>query len=172
MKSNPRLLISAQTALDTTCSGVTTEITPPKAHAHFDVSNRHGTPLTEVVTEPGAQAEVGVGMHACGVKTPWAATVAAATAGLIGLMHKPNGGIFTCGFISATVPNGAVAPTNAAGTFNTDGDNPMEHWMADPAVTIAGIWQPSSRSRPIRTLPRLYRTLSLTHRRAQFPLQQ
>ncbi len=45
-------------------------------------------------------------MQGCGTKTPNAAAVAAATCGLLGVMHMAKGKIFTIGFISMIVAAG------------------------------------------------------------------
>lgn len=49
------------------------------------------------VGEPGAHGVLVAGTHGMGTSTPSAAAVAAATIGLAGLLHMPNGGIFTIG---------------------------------------------------------------------------
>jgi hypothetical protein len=94
-------------------------------------------PLTAVAVEPGAHGDAGTGLHGCGVNVPPAAEVAEATAGFSKLVHRPNELMFT-GLISATVAIGAVAITAPGATANVEGLNPIEHWSAAPAVTIAG----------------------------------
>src|SRR6516225_8776344 len=49
---------------------------------------------------PGAQGPGKTGTQGMGVSTPSAAAVAAATVGLAGLLHMPNGGMFTIGMLS------------------------------------------------------------------------
>ena len=49
------------------------------------------------VGEPGVQGDVVAGTHGCGVKTPSAAAVAAATCGFAGDWHMPNGMILVIG---------------------------------------------------------------------------
>ena len=47
--------------------------------------------------DPGDHAEVVTGMQGCGVSTPIAAAVAAATCGLACVWHIPKGAMFTIG---------------------------------------------------------------------------
>jgi hypothetical protein len=56
-----------------------------------------GMPPTNTVGAPGDQGEAVAGMQGCGVKTPEAAAVAAATMGLAGLWHRPKGAMFIIG---------------------------------------------------------------------------
>lgn len=65
-----------------------------------------GCPPIKTVGFPGVQGAVVAGIHAAGVKTPMAAAVAAATNGLAGFEHIPNGRIFTSGLLSITVAAG------------------------------------------------------------------
>jgi len=54
--------------------------------------------------DPGVQDAGITGMHETGVSTPCAAAVAAATCGLLGVVHITNGLIFTIGLLSVIVP--------------------------------------------------------------------
>jgi hypothetical protein len=121
------------------CELDTMEMMPPNAHGHFDVNNGAGTPPTDVLTELGNHDVVGNGVQGCGVSTPDAADVAVATAGLVRLLHNPNTGILVCAATSAALAIGVDALTGLAVTPSTEGVEPIEHWMAAPAVTIAGI---------------------------------
>ena len=56
-----------------------------------------GAPFTCTVAEPGVHGLVVTGMHGCGVSTPKAADVAAATCGFDGVVHIPNGMMLTLG---------------------------------------------------------------------------
>ena len=56
--------------------------------------------LILVITAPGDQGAVTTGMQGCGVSTPRAAAVAAATWGLLGVMHIANPMMFTIGMKS------------------------------------------------------------------------
>lgn len=51
----------------------------------------------KTVGVPVIHGDVVTGMHGMGVRTPSAAAVAAATAGLLGVMHAPNGMMLTMG---------------------------------------------------------------------------
>ena len=61
--------------------GFTICITPPQLHMHLHVLFTAGFPPTNTVGEPGAQGAAVTGTHGCGVRTPIAAAVAAATCG-------------------------------------------------------------------------------------------
>jgi hypothetical protein len=78
---------------------------------HWQVSFRTAAPLaTATVSEPGVHGALVAGMHGCGVRTPLAAAVAAATWGFAGDWHMPKGAMFTCGSVSCTVAAGFVPP--------------------------------------------------------------
>lgn len=72
-------------------------MTPPQAHWHMHVAVNAGAPLICTVGEPGDQGEVVTGMHGCGVSTPSAADVAAATCGFDSVVHIPKGMMLTFG---------------------------------------------------------------------------
>lgn len=84
----------------------TTEIEPPHAHVHVEVLVSAGTPPTLTFVEPGVHGAVITGMHGCGVRTPAAADVAAATCGFVGVVHMPNGATLTIGAKSTTRARG------------------------------------------------------------------
>jgi hypothetical protein len=90
-------------------------ITPPHMHMHLEVTLRAGTPPILTVGEPGAQGAVITGTQGTGVSTPEAAVVAVATAGLVGVMHIPNVGIFTKGAKSMIVAAGGPAAITGFG---------------------------------------------------------
>ena len=56
-----------------------------------------GMPPINTAGAPGDQGEAVAGIQGWGVKVPNAAAVAAATIGLAGLWHRPNGAIFIIG---------------------------------------------------------------------------
>jgi hypothetical protein len=62
-------------------------------------------PPDKTVTPEGIHAFV-IGVQACGVSTPSAAAVAAATAGFESVLHIPKGGMFTVAAPSSMVPTG------------------------------------------------------------------
>ena len=80
-----------------TSPGVVKVITPPQMHINCDVLSRVGALASRTVGAPGIHGAGVFGMHGIGVRTPKAAVVAAATVGLAGDMHAPNGMIFTIG---------------------------------------------------------------------------
>lgn len=111
-------------------------ITPPQVHMHVDVLLRAGMPPIMQVEEPGVQGDVVTGTQGIGVKTPRAAAVADATAGLAIDIHIPKVGIFVMGTKSMMFAAGAVALTLLTGnTFSADGAIPNEHIMTAPEVT-------------------------------------
>src|SRR3954471_13537151 len=80
-------------------------------------------------------------MHGAGVSTPMAADVAAATTGLDGVVHIPNGGMLTIGAMSCTVAAG-LPSTNTrlvGSTFSVDGAKPKLQAKVAVAVTLGGI---------------------------------
>ena len=72
-------------------------ITTPQVHWQVLVLFRAAIPPMFTVGEPGAQGVGVTGTHGIGVRTPSAAAVAAATVGLEGELHMPNGAMFTIG---------------------------------------------------------------------------
>jgi hypothetical protein len=72
---------------------------------HWQVEESFSAASPAIVTEvdPGVHGAVVIGTQGWGVSTPSAAAVAAATCGLLGDMHIPNGITFTLGFESCTV---------------------------------------------------------------------
>ncbi len=54
-------------------------MTPPHVHMHWETFVKTGWPPTVTVGDPGAHGDAVAGMHGCGVNTPNAAAVAAAT---------------------------------------------------------------------------------------------
>lgn len=88
------------------CPGTATWITPPHRQLSVQVLSSEGWLPSSTVVAPGTHGLTVTGMHGCGVSTPKAAEVAAATAGLARLMHIPNGAIFTMGLWSMMVAAG------------------------------------------------------------------
>jgi hypothetical protein len=92
--------------------------------------------------EPGVHGAGTVGRHGCGVRTPAAAAVAAATCGLRGEVHIPNGARFTVGLMSCTVAAGAELPNEVplrGGIERDDGEVPIEQDRLAPCTTSLGI---------------------------------
>jgi len=90
-------LVSRQGTDTVNSPGLTIEIMPAHVHISVDVLSRVGMLASITVGAPGVQGATVTGMQGMGVSTPNAAVVAAATAGLAGDMHIPNGMIFTIG---------------------------------------------------------------------------
>lgn len=67
-----------------------------------------GMPLINTVGAPAFHGVVTTGRQGCGVSTPIAAEVAAATIGLLGVMHMPNGMMFFIGMKSMMFAAGCV----------------------------------------------------------------
>jgi hypothetical protein len=72
-------------------------IAPPHVHWHVHDEVNAGAPLICTVGDPGVHGATVTGMHGCGVSTPNAADVAAATCGFDGVVHIPNGMMLTIG---------------------------------------------------------------------------
>jgi hypothetical protein len=103
---------------------------------HLESESKAGIPLIRHIGSPGTQGVV-TGIHGIGVNTPSAAAVAAATSGLLGVMHMPNGGIFAIGAKSMMVAEGAVANTFGASTIREDGATPNVHIIIAPITTCS-----------------------------------
>lgn len=95
-----------------------------------------GIPPIRTVGEPGAHGETVTGIQDCGVKTPIAAAVAAATAGFAIDVHMANGMMLTLGLLSIILAAGVVAMTLLVGIIiRDDGAVPNEHIKVQPLVT-------------------------------------
>ena len=77
--------------------GITNVITPAHMHIKVEVLSRVGILPSKTVGAPGTHGATVAGIHGIGVSTPIAAAVAAATVGLAGDMHIPNGMILVRG---------------------------------------------------------------------------
>jgi hypothetical protein len=80
-------------------------------------------------------------MQGIGVSTPIAAAVAAATIGLAGDMHMPNGMIFTSGMLSMMLASG-ISPVKTMFVGRTTselGAIPILHIIVAPMQTCIGI---------------------------------
>lgn len=104
-------------------------MTPPQVHIHLEVLFRAGWFLIITFGDPGAQGPGVTGIQGAGVRTPIAAEVAAATAGLVGVVHMMKGIIFAIGLLSIIVAAGCFeAFTMLAGiTVIVLGPVPKEH---------------------------------------------
>jgi len=128
-----------QASVKITCPGKVGVITPPQSHMHMQVSSAAGAPRSITVGTPGVHTSV-TGMHGIGVSTPKAAAVAAATSGLDGVMHMPNGMMLTIGAASKILAAG-ISPAVTVGTttFNAEGATPNVHISTAPSVNCIPI---------------------------------
>jgi hypothetical protein len=83
-----------------------TWITPAQLHMSLQLLSSAGRLAISTVGAPGTQGAAVAGMQGIGVSTPKAAAVAAATIGLAGLWHMPNGIMFIKGTWSMIVAAG------------------------------------------------------------------
>lgn len=110
-------------------------ITPPQAQVHIEVLSKAGMPPIITVGQPGVHGVV-TGMQGIGVRTPRAAAVAAATAGLAMDMHIPKDEMFTIGAQSMMLAAGAPAMVLLTGrTLSVPGARPKGHMSIAPVVT-------------------------------------
>lgn len=72
-------------------------ITPPQLHMHLETLSSAGLLAIRTVGAPTTQGAAVAGIQGMGVNTPRAAAVAAATVGLAGELHMPNGMMLTKG---------------------------------------------------------------------------
>ena len=80
-----------------TVPGMLNAITPPQLQMHLETLSRAGILASSTVGAPGTHGALVAGKQGMGVRTPSAAAVAAATIGLAGELHTPNGMILTIG---------------------------------------------------------------------------
>ena len=114
---------------------------PAKLQFRIQGSVSSGIPPKTAVGDPGAQGPAGVGVQGMGVRTPIAAAVAPATAGLARLSQTPKGRTFKKGVIFMIVP--ICVPPNTMGegrNIREAGAAPMEQAdMAPDTTTGAGM---------------------------------
>jgi hypothetical protein len=123
--------------------GELTEIIPAHMQVQVEVLSRAGMPPICTFSEPGAHGLTTAGMHGCGVRTPSAALVAAATCGFAIDMHIPKVGMFA-GVKSATVPTGVPAVTIIPVAAKVAGIAPKLQVSCAPVQTSAPIFVPLS----------------------------
>lgn len=119
-------------------------MTPPHIHISFELLLSAGFPPMSTVGHPGAHGAAMLGIHGCGVSTPRAAAVAAATCGLARLVHIPKGIMFTIGLLSMMVAQGLLQPNAllSGSTPSCDGAAPNEQAHIAPCVTSVPINSP------------------------------
>lgn len=90
------LLLSLYFTFILACPGFTMEMTPaPLLHIILQSLVKQGFPFIKIDGFVGIHIPAAIGIHGCGVNTPKAAAVAAATCGLAIDVHIPNGPTFT-----------------------------------------------------------------------------
>ncbi len=113
---------------------------PPQVHISLDLLFTAGNIPTNTVGLPGSQGAAVTGIQGIGVKTPKAATVAAATVGLAGDLHITKGRILSKGLLSIILAIGMVAKVLLIGnTISTEGAIPKLHFNIAPPHTIKPI---------------------------------
>lgn len=118
------------------CPGSVIEMTPAQLHIHFEVEFSAGLPPIVTVGEPGAHGAAVLGMQGCGVKTPNAAAVAAATWGFAIDIHIPNVGMLLIGAKSIIVAAGVVhMVVGAEVAISEAGAAPKVHAIIAPVTT-------------------------------------
>ena len=91
--------------------------------------------------DPGVHGAVITGMHGCGVRTPEAAEVAAATCGFDSEVHMPNGATFVMGMLSTIRASGLPPSWISGGAGTTDsveGVTPNVQVIWAPLTTRSG----------------------------------
>jgi hypothetical protein len=106
-------------------------------HINFELLLRAGILPIKTVGEPGAHGETVFGIQGCGVKTPSAADVAAATWGLARELHVPKGMMLAIGLLSIIVAAGwfDVITLLAGNTVSVPGAAPKVHIIVAPLHT-------------------------------------
>src|SRR5688500_14698638 len=133
----------AQGTIVVVCPGLVIWITPPQLHISLELLLSAGMLPMSTVGEPTTQGAAVTGTHGMGVSTPSAAAVAAATVGLDGDWHMPNGGMFTIGLLSMMLAAGVPVIVLLAGsTTSVLGATPNEHCIMAPMHTCCPIVSP------------------------------
>src|SRR3984957_13096452 len=124
--------------------GMTKLMTPAHMHISVEVLSSVGMLPSSTVGAPGTQGATVAGIHGMGVRTPIAAAVAAATIGLAGDIHMPNGMMFTSGMLSMMFASGtsSVMTRLVGNTTSELGAIPMVHIMVAPMQTCIAICEP------------------------------
>src|SRR5258708_1715503 len=108
---------------------------------HLDVLLSPGMPRTSTVGEPGAQGAGMTGTQCMGVKSPSAASVAAATVGLASDWRIPNGGILAIGPLSIIFAAGGPWPrTVGTSTISELGAAPKLQAIMAPIETCCAMF--------------------------------
>jgi hypothetical protein len=102
---------------------------------------RAGMLPINTVAEPGVHGAGVTGTQGCGVSTPRAAEVAAATAGLLTVVHMTKGITLVMGILSMILAAGILLLLTRlfGNTTNEEGAVPKEHVREAPMQTCCGI---------------------------------
>jgi hypothetical protein len=116
-------------------------IIPAHMQVFMQVLSSAGWPFTVSTGEPGVHGETTAGMHGCGVSTPRAAAVAAATWGLAGDMHIPKDAMLAIGAKSMIEPTGMSlhVTVGLAVAVNVPGAGLIVQASMAPVTTSCGI---------------------------------
>src|SRR5579884_2507281 len=122
-------------------------MTPAQLQVQIETLSSAGRLAIMTVGEPGVQGEAVAGMQGCGVSTPAAAAVAAATCGLARLEHMPNGIMLTIGMWSSILAGGwfSTKVRLVGNTTRIDGAAPKLHTSCAPLTVCIGIVIPGRR---------------------------
>jgi hypothetical protein len=120
-----------------TCPATTIDTTPAHAHTHLQLVSIAGFPITSTVGVPGVHGADVAGTHGCGVSTPCAAAVAAATRGFAGDVHMPKGWMLDIGAVLVTFRTGSRFTITVPGAAVSEpGAVPRVHISCAPVTTM------------------------------------
>lgn len=113
----------------------------PLEHMQVAPVHRHGVPPISTLGLIGVHVPAITGMQGCGVNTPNAAAVAAATIGLARELHIANDVILTIGITSRIVPAGFDVPSTVGAevALNVPGALPNGQESCAPVTTNSPI---------------------------------
>ena len=114
------------------------EIVPPKAQTKVESEASPGEPPT-VTLEVLIHIPAGLGIQGCGVRTPSAAAVAAATAGFAMDVHIPQGHTLVNGATLLMFSAGAPPKVMGRLPISCPGLRPLVHMITAPVTTGAAI---------------------------------
>lgn len=139
--------------------GLSMLMIPPQSHMQVHCECSAGWPCTVTLVAPGVQGELVAGMHGAGVRTPIAADVAAATAGLSGAMHMPKLGMLSTGtklsMVAASVVQVTGVPTGVTFSGGVVGGLAIEQLIIASLDTSGGICRTVRPPRPVGNRPLL-----------------
>ncbi len=116
--------------------GFVTVMTPAQVHMHVLFAVNAGKLLISVLAAPGIHGAGTTGTHGTGEPR------AAMTAGFVGAVHIPNGGMFAIGAKSMIVAAGLFSAFTGGPlgiTMSVAGARPNEHLSIAPMFTCGGM---------------------------------